>query len=94
MSPLETHAVGDFYKVAKDSVNRLVTIQLDLTERRQVILHLGVDLTIQHLQTNTRVSVRAARLPPCIQCPRPHLDTVEEVCVIVMPLVSVSGRQR
>lgn len=94
LSTLETHAIGDFCKVAKDSVNRLVTIQLDLTEWRQIILHLGVDLTIQHLQTNTLVSVQAARLPPCIQCARPHLDTVDEVCVIVMPLVSVSGRQR
>lgn len=29
---LETHAGGDFYEVAKDPFNSLVTIQFDLTE--------------------------------------------------------------
>lgn len=46
LSSLKTHAIGDFYKVAKDLVNSLVTIQLHLTERHQIIPHLTVDLTI------------------------------------------------
>lgn len=77
-------------------MDSLVTFQLGLTQRDQVIFYLLIDSAIQHLQVNISFQVYQVYCPspsirPHTQTARPHLDAVHEVRVIVALLVSVSG---